>query len=410
MALRKRLQFVCLLAIGIAIAASSAAIAAPPRLVLPAELREIRTDHYRIRTDLDDDLASELAKLMEGMFSEYAHRLADFNDTADFRVLDVYLFSKKSDYARLTDDRFHNTGGIFIAGRMNLLAAYLEDQGRDALRRTLQHEAFHQFAYNAISPDLPIWLNEGMAQVFEEGLWVGDQFTLGQASPRRLRQLKADIDGDRLTEFQKFMAVTPEQWSKNLSADASRGATQYGQAWAMVHFLVNGENGAFRKRLIEMLKLIHAGKEPKAAFEGAFSANYDGFRRHFNDWTAAVSPTPEAIMLERQQVLGDLIISLADRGKKFETIQAFHKTVTTGGYQLQYTKGDVKWKTDTRIDNYFSNAAGQMLGARELYFAPRENAPLADIVCRCADAVQLRTSFYKLGGKTWHESKIERAQ
>ena len=47
-------------------------------------------------------------------------------------------------------------GGMFLPGR-NLLAAFLEGQGRQQLRRTLQHEAFHQFAYNAISPDLPIW-------------------------------------------------------------------------------------------------------------------------------------------------------------------------------------------------------------------------------------------------------------
>ncbi len=410
MALRKSSQLVCLLAILIVIVASSTSLAAPPPLALPANLREIRTEHYRIRTDLEDDLANEMARLMEGMFAEYSHRLAEFNDAAEFRVLDVYLFNRKADYTRLTEDRFRNTGGIFIAGRMNLLAAFLEDQGRDALRRTLQHEAFHQFAYNAISPDLPIWLNEGMAQVFEEGLWLGEQFTLGQVSPRRLRQLKTDIEGDRLIDFQQFMAIKPDEWSKNLFADASRGATQYGQSWAMVHFLVNGENGAFRKRLIEMLKLIHAGREPKAAFEAAFSANYEGFRRHFNDWAAAVMPTPEAVMLERQQVLGDLVVSLSERGKKFDTIQAFHKTVTTGGYQLQYTKGDVKWKTDPRLDNYFSNAAGQLLGPRELYFSPRENAPLADIVCRCSDKVQLRTSFYKLGGRMWHESKIERAQ
>jgi len=349
-------------------------------------------------------------KLMEGMFAEYSHRLADFNDTAEFPVLDVYLFTKKADYTRLTEDRFRNTGGIFIAGRMNFLAAFLEDQGRESLRRTLQHEAFHQFAFNAISPDLPIWLNEGMAQVFEEGLWAGDTFMLGQVAPRRLRQLKADIDANRLTDFQKFMSVTPEDWSKQLYADASRGATNYGQAWAMVHFLVNGENGAFRKRLIDMLKRIHSGNDPDTAFEAAFSSNYDGFRRHFLDWAAAATPSPEAVMMERQSVLGDMIISLSDRGKTFENIQSFHRVVTTGGYQLQYTKGDVKWKTDSRIDNYFSNASGQLLGPRELYFAVRESSPLSDIVCKCTDQIQLRTQFYQLSGRWWHESKIERAQ
>ena len=61
-----------------------------------------------------------------------------------------------------------NTGGVFMSGR-NLLASFLGDLGRDSLRRTLQHEAFHQFAHTVISPDTPVWLNEGLAQVFEEG-------------------------------------------------------------------------------------------------------------------------------------------------------------------------------------------------------------------------------------------------
>ncbi len=374
----------------------------------PANLRQIRTEHYLIQTDLDPELADELAELMEGMFGEYSRRLADFSDKAPIRRLDVYLFAHKADYARLTEDKFRNTGGIFIAGKKNLLAAFLEDQGRDTIRRTLQHEAFHQFAYNTIGPDLPIWLNEGMAQVFEEGIWVGDTLVLGQVSPRRLRQLKADMDGDRLMDFQKFMAVTPEQWSKNLFADANRGATQYGQAWAMVHYLVNGENGTLRRRLIDMLEMMHDGKPADTAFVTAFSPNYEGFRRHFNDWAAGLTPTPEAVMIERQNVLADLVVSLNEHGKQFDDIQAFRRAVTTGGYQLQYTKGDVKWKTDARLDNYFSNADGQLLTPRQLYFAPRTTASTpGDIVCECAESVQLRTHFYQLSGKWWHESKIE---
>jgi hypothetical protein len=409
MAQRKRLTIGWCVAVLIWATLSPFLRAGGPKLDLPP-LREIRTQHYVIRTDLDESLVNELAPRMDGMFAEYARRLADFHDNREFPMLDVYLFSKRADYARLTEDRFRNTGGIFIAGPMNLLAAFLQDQGRDSLRRTLQHEAFHQFAYNAISPDLPIWLNEGMAQVFEEGLWVGDTFMLGQVPPRRLRQLKADIDHDRLMDFKQFLAVTPEQWSKNLSADASRGAAEYGQAWAMVQFLIEGEHGAFRPRLIEMLKMIHHGKDADTAFRDAFSSNYDGFRRHFNDWAATLTPTPEAVMIDRQNVLADLVISLSDRGKQFDTIGAFHHAVVSGGYQLQYSKGDMHWKTDSRIDTYFSNASGQLLGPRELYFVTQPQSQLADIVCRCTDQVQLRTKFYQLSGKWWHESTIEKSR
>src|SRR6185437_8222678 len=119
-------------------------------------------------------------------------------------LFEVYIFQKRADYVRFTEDRFPNTGGVFIP-RRKLLAAFLENQGRDGLRRTLQHEAFHQFAFRAIGPELPIWLNEGLAQIFEEGIWTGSQFIIGQVAPRRVRQLDQDMREQRLTEFRKFL-------------------------------------------------------------------------------------------------------------------------------------------------------------------------------------------------------------
>src|SRR5208282_5455503 len=106
----------------------------------------------------------------------------------------------KEKYLHIVGLTLAGTGGSFSASR-HLLAAFLDGQGRDALRRTLQHEAFHQFASVAIGKNLPTWINEGLAQVFEEGIWTGDGFILGQVPPRRLRQLRKDMDGGTLVDF-----------------------------------------------------------------------------------------------------------------------------------------------------------------------------------------------------------------
>src|SRR6185295_13641529 len=132
-----------------------------------------------------------LARRMDAMFDDYSRRLADFNPDRRAKF-EVYLFKKRSDYLTFTKNKVPNTGGVFMPGR-DTLAAFLEGQGRDALRRTLQHEAFHQFAFNAISPNLTPWVNEGLATVFEEGIFMGRSFSLGQVPPRRVRQLQYDI-------------------------------------------------------------------------------------------------------------------------------------------------------------------------------------------------------------------------
>src|SRR5881396_318874 len=137
----------------------------------PPGVREFKTVHYHIYTDLDPILAQDLGRRLDVMYEAYASRLRQFNPRgAEVPRFEVYLFRKQSDYLKLTGERLKNTGGVFMSGR-NLLASFLDGQGRDALRRTLQHEAFHQFAHALLSPDLPVWLNEGLAQVFEEAVW-----------------------------------------------------------------------------------------------------------------------------------------------------------------------------------------------------------------------------------------------
>jgi hypothetical protein len=194
-----------------------------------ASTHELNTRHYLVHTDLDDKLSADLAQRLDGMWEEYDNRLALFRGKGSVPRLEVYLFRYQTDYARFTENKLPNSGGVFLPGQ-NLLAAFLGDQGRDQLRRTLQHEAFHQFAFNAISPDLPVWLNEGLAQYFEEGLWNGDGFLLGEVPPRRVRQLQADVKDDRLVNFDTLLHMNNEAcgWPPT-APTASRSTTRAGR-------------------------------------------------------------------------------------------------------------------------------------------------------------------------------------
>ncbi len=384
----------------------------PEPIANPPLRRAFSTDHYTIRTNLDPDIADDLAKRMDAMYEEYSRRFVDFRPVNEMPRLEVYLFKGQKDYQRFAGDRLglQNTGGIYIP-RRNLLGAFLEGQGRDGLRRTLQHEAFHQFAYNAISPNMPVWLNEGMAQMFEEAIWTGDGFWLGQAPPRRIRQLQQDLKKSRLEHFESFIRLTPEEWAKNLHGDPERGATQYNQAWAMVYFLAHAkdENGEerYRTRLLKLLRLLNEGKDGHAAFIAAFSANFQGFQDRFNEYASELRATDEATIMERAGVLGDLLGELARKGKKFKDLPHFKRTAIAGGYRMHYTKGSLQWDSEPDVKVYVSDIKGRALTPDELYFDHRPGAPLPDIVCRPTPAYQFRTRFYKNGEKYEHETRLE---
>ncbi len=374
-----------------------------------SDLRIVKTSHYELHTDLDDELVKDLSKRMDVMYEEYEKRLSDFRPPKNAETLPVYLFAYHADYMSFTENQAANTGGIFVAGEKTFLASFLEGQGRDALRRTLQHEAFHQFVYFAISKSLPIWLNEGLAQLFEEGVWTGKSFWLGQVPPRRVRQLQADIKGHKLIDFKTFLAVTPEKWSDNLSGSAEKGATYYNQAWAMVHFLAESGNTGYREALINFLKKLHNGMDAENAFAQAFANNVQGFQDRFSEWAIALQPTSEATMIERQDTLGDLLVALHQDGQTFKDILSFRSAIVGNGYKLRYTKGNVEWTTGDSPQVYFSDLSGRLYPPRDLYMQYTANAPLPDIICRAAPAIQLRTHFYKAGDKLEHEVLIEPA-
>jgi hypothetical protein len=373
------------------------------------DMRQLQTKHYTIHTDLDAPLAEELGRGLEAMYDEYSRRLAAFSAEGSDPMLVVYLFRQHEDYNTFTNNRASNTGGVFLPQR-KMLAAYYEGQGRDALRRALQHEAFHQFAHSAISPRLPPWLNEGLAVLFEEGIWIDGGFNLGEVPPRRVRQLHADKAGNRLTDFRDFLKITNDRWTEQLNREPGLGAAQYNQAWAMVHFLVFAqENGQFkyRKRFIDMLRIIHEGAEPQAAFEQAMSKNVDGFQARFSEFVASLQPTERATLIERQEVLGDMLIELNRMGKRYDSIDDFRKDMATNGYRLQYSKNEVKWSSEPDPRVYFKTPDGRTLRDDELFFDPRQHAPLPDLVYHGPGELKLRMKFYEIANSVQHELIVE---
>ena len=376
-------------------------------------LRQLDTRHYSIHTDIDRGLAEDLAKRLDAMYDEYARRLADFDRPEERKeILQVYLFRRHEDYQKFVQNRAPNTGGVFLPER-NMLVAYYEGQGRDALRRTLQHEAFHQFAHARISQKLPPWLNEGLATLFEEGIWTGKGFELGEVPPRRVRQLRADLAGKRLTSFRTFMSMDLERWNAALERQPGLAAAQYNQAWAMVHFLVfhTDDKGQFkyRKRFIEMLRLIHDGIDTRAAFEQSLSKNIDGFESRFREFIPGLVPTQRATIIERQEVLGDLLIELKRMGKKYDRISDFRKDLAENGYRLKYSKGDVRWTSEPDPQVYFSALDGRPLRDDELFFESRSQSPMPDMVYRGPGALKLRMRFYDIGDIVHREVLVEGA-
>ena len=358
------------------------------------QMRVIQSRHYTIHSDLPEDFTHELARRMDAMHDEYTRRLTDFRPTGEASRLQVHLFSRRADYVALVGADGRQSAGVFIPHR-NLLAAVVEGTGRSQFRQVLQHEAFHQFAHNRLSPNLPVWLNEGLAELFEDGLWTGNGFMIGEAPPWRVALLHHHMRQRRLIDFRTIMGWNLSDWNRRIAAGGDEADIQYNQAWAMVHFLVYATEGTgqpvYRDRLINLLARLNRSQDAQTAFAAAFSNNIGGFQDRFVAYARQLSPTPMTQYMDHVRILASLL--KATGTQDFGTMAQFRSYVRRHWIAPQpRADGQPVLAADPMV--YFSYRNGQPMADNCLYFIHRSGAPLPDIICEPLDRLRIRATFY----------------
>jgi hypothetical protein len=377
-----------------------------------ASLRLVHTQHYDIHTDMDESLVTDLSNRMDVMYDQYQKTFSEFKPPIDAPPLAVYLFATHEKYMAFTDYSGVNTGGLFVNGRHPYLTAYEQGQGRDALRRTLQHEAFHQFAHACISRRLPPWMNEGMAQMFEETIWDGKDFLTDQIPPRRLRQLHADIVQKRLIDFDQMLAMSPGDWKNTLHTNLQKAGTCYNQAWAMAYFCSAAGDPVYHTDFEKLLQLLHADNTDLSTATAKCFPDLKDFRKKFNAWAGKLEASPQATLLERQDTLGDFLLTFTQKNHPAPPdMTAFRNLVLRYNLKIEYTRGSVSYSTAENPIVYFSDLNGKVYAPDELFFKDDPDGPLPDIVCQPAGSqTRYRTHFYVSAGKTEHEMLLEAAE
>lgn len=389
--------------------------------------RVLQTENYRIHSELPADLTRELADELEKCHADYSRRLGSFaiestngvrgkvNRSAitmadsDGRYA-VHLFSTQAGYETFTGGAVVNSAGAFHPGKRSL-CAFLEGQGRGEIKQTLRHEAFHQFAYEHLGAGVPVWVNEGLAQVFEYGVRVGDELLMGQVPTGPLHEVQAAIKGGKLIDFHELLSLDDRGWSRRM-ADRSYGGLMYAQSWAMVHFLVYAADAdgvpIYRGLFNAFLADIAAGETARTAFPKHFGTNLDGFRARFEQYVQALQPTGVAEMLDRQDVLARMLILLHGRGMSFDQMEQFREYVRRYGIVLHRTRNGVTWSTEADPGVYFVDTRGVWLDDRRLRFVIDPAGELPSLVRRPGDGLVYRTQFYRQDGALQHETLCER--
>jgi hypothetical protein len=229
------------------------------------------------------------------------------------------------------------------AGPHTDFLAVREDLPEADRRHAVLHEYVHLLTAER-SPGAPAWLDEGLSEFWSAVVFEGDRVIVGRAITRHVAALRG----------RQTLQRTLRQPRGELTADSEPAAVFYAQSWAMVHYLLLGQD------LDRPLSFIPASAELPPGFEAAFrryvsSGHFREVTIPFTPGVAAVTTaaaiTPARSLAERAHMLvfgarPDAALPLARRALALEPGQPLALEVTGTYYFLHNRPADAReWLT-----------------------------------------------------------------
>ena len=281
----------------------------------PAELRRYDTPYYVIHTDLPPDGAAEAVARMTRLSEALRRRTRELGFTGRIeRRLPFYLYARHADYVAAGNPK--ESIGTFDGDR--LLAAATDARG-SATWNVVQHEAFHQFAAATTGSGLPAWLNEGLGEYFGEALFTGDGYVMGMVPAWRLARVKESMSGGRFAPLGGFSRLSQQDWNNDLNL------TRYDQAWSIVQFLLHGNDGELRPRLVQYVRALAEGKLTDLFANAQLERQWKAY------WTAL--PEKGTTDLEEEAAVATITSFFARataQGQTFDSFDTFSRVAREG--------------------------------------------------------------------------------
>ena len=299
----------------------------PPKR--PVQLRAFDTPYYTLYTDVSEAEARETDLRMTRMFEEYQRRTSGFAGKVTTKF-PFYLFRHEADYYDAGAPA--KSGGVYMTGKdgKKRLMALAGDQVDDNTWHTIQHEGFHQFIDAATKADLPIWVNEGLAEYFGEAQWTGDGFVTDLIPNSRLETHPPPGIQSGFKPFKEFIALDPKTWIGDLQE------SNYDQAWSMIHFLANADNGKYQGPFLDFMKQVAKGTEGTKAWEAVFGKDATAFQNRYAQWWLSLPDNPTTIGYLKVMMLTETSFLARARlqGQAFPDAETFFASYKPGGMTL----------------------------------------------------------------------------
>ncbi len=231
----------------------------------PSQGVEARSAHFTVLTDSSERDARHLASQFERMHLVFHTLFPTKGDDSDPPIAVLALKDRK-DMEALEPEAYLGKGKVDLSGFFvrapdkNYILVRL-DAHREHAFSTVYHEYTHYMLRKA--EWLPLWLNEGLAQFYENTDIDDKNAWLGQADAERLRFLNRN----ELLPITTLLAIDERSPYYH---DKQKGSAFYSESWALTHYLIVNDRIAGTHRIHDYSQLLAQGEDAVTAARHAF--------------------------------------------------------------------------------------------------------------------------------------------
>ena len=226
---------------------------------------EVQSPHFVVLTDSSEKQARHLAVQLEQMRSLFHILIPSATDNPGSPIIVLALKDRKG-FQSLEPEAYLAKGQLDLAGYFmrapdkNYILLRLDAEGEHPFA-TVYHEYTHYIMRKATF--IPLWLNEGLAEFYQNTDIREKDVILGQASANDILYLRQN----RLLPLPTLLTV---DHSSPYYHDEQKGSVFYAESWALTHYIEVTDKQKNTNRLHDYAALLLKGEDPVTAAQHAF--------------------------------------------------------------------------------------------------------------------------------------------
>ncbi len=226
---------------------------------------QVRTAHFLVLTNGSEHQARHTAGQLERMQAVFAKLLPNATGDPGSRIV-VLAFRDRKGFQAVEPASYLATNALDLAGLFiprddkSYILLRLDSTG-DHPYATVYHEYTHYVVRHA--QFLPVWLNEGLAQFYQNTDIYDKDVRLGQPAANEILFLRQQ----KLMPLETLFLV---DHNSPYYHEENKGNIFYGESWALTHFLTLADFGKKQNRLHDYATYLAQGEGPLEAGRHAF--------------------------------------------------------------------------------------------------------------------------------------------